>query len=82
MKKVSSRTLYNVTTRGLKAIKTRLIKTLGIKVSFQRAFEDGQRRIVSGRLYQARGPATVTHTGVMRHHCLFIPIQPILCDRE
>jgi len=31
--------LYNVTTRGLKVIKTMLIKTSGIKVSFQGTFE-------------------------------------------
>ena len=34
-------TLYSVRTRCLKVIKRMLIKTLGIKVSFQWTFEDG-----------------------------------------
>ena len=46
-------------TRGLKAIKTRLIKTLGIKVSFQRAFEDGQRRAATDSVGQ-----TVTESSI------------------
>jgi len=62
MKKVSSRTLYNVTTRGLKAIKTRLIKTLGIKVSFQRAFEDGQRRAATDSVGQTAPGARSCHS--------------------
>jgi len=41
-------------------VSRRAVKALSIKVSFQRAFEDGQRRAATdlGRLFQARGPAT------------------------
>ena len=38
MKRVTSRTLHSVATRGLKVIKTMLIKALSIKVSFQTVF--------------------------------------------
>jgi len=47
--KVTSTTLYDV---GIKVIKTALIKALGITVSFQRAFEDGQRWAATDRVRQ------------------------------
>jgi len=40
------------TARGLKVIKTMLIKTLNIKVSFETTFEDSQRWAATDRVRQ------------------------------
>ena len=58
------------TARRLKVMKTMLIKTLSIKVSFQRPFEDSQRWAATDRVRQTvLGARCCDGEGAVAHYC-------------